>query len=312
MRLFNRKPKKRLLGLAATRQSVTLVILQRSGLARPLVECATVLPVTLHDAVALKTHLAALPLKHTVCNALLNVDQYQILQMDKPDVPEAEVKQATRWKVKDMLDFSVEHATIDVVSIPVENTAMNRKQHQFAVCARNEVLATLSESLSAVGLRIASIDVHAMAQRNIAALLETEGRVLVMVSMLERGGLVTFTAAGELYHTRLIELDEGYAADVSAPLFATNVERLTLALQRSLDGFDRQFGQMTVNRLLIAPAPCSEALAAMLRDSLYVPVETFTLQEIVDFKPGDDYADLAQQALLMPALGAALREEGLL
>jgi MSHA biogenesis protein MshI len=40
-----------------------------------------------------------------------------------------------------------------------------------------------------------------------------------------------------------------------------------------------------------------------------VPVNVFNLEDIVDLPPNQDFASLEKQAMLLPALGAALRQE---
>lgn len=309
IKLFSSKRKKGFLGLSYTDTHVCLVAVTHNKDSQPMVDVAHIAQLNLNDDVALRHLISQLALKSLPCNVVLNVDQYQMLQVDKPNMPEAEIKLALRWKVKEMLDYQVEHATVDGFDVPVDPANPNRLPLMFAVCARNAVISTLSNQLVDAGLSLKSIDVHAMAQRNIARLLETEGRALAMVSVLNRGCLVTFTAGGELYHTRFIELDRGFSFDANGSLFVSNLEKLVLELQRSLDSFDRQFPFLSVNRLLVAPDASSERLLAALKDSLYVPVETFTLSEIVDFPPELDFASLDKQSMLLPALGAALRVE---
>src|SRR5580692_3226989 len=42
------------------------------------------------------------------CTTLLKSGEYQMLQIEAPNVPEEEMKAASAWKVKDMIDFPVE------------------------------------------------------------------------------------------------------------------------------------------------------------------------------------------------------------
>lgn len=120
---------------------------------------------------------------------------------------------------------------------------------------------------------------------------------------------MTFTAQGELYHARFVELDRGYLYDQLGDLFTSNLERLVLELQRSLDSFDRQFPYLSVQRIMICPDANAARLVADLKNSLYLPVETFDLADIVDFPEGKDFYSLEKQSMLLPALGAALRSE---
>ncbi len=297
------------MGLSVSEKHVSVVVVRTESGEKPKVDYAEVSQVSLRTPPALKSIISHASLASVPCNALLNVDQYQILQVDKPNMPEAEIKAALKWKVKELLDYQVENATVDGVEIPPDPENPNRLPFMFAICAKNPHIAELSNSVLDAGINLKSIDVHALAQRNIAALLEVDGRVLVMVSVLERGCLLTFTANGELYHTRFVELDRGFLIDQNGELFNSNLDRLILELQRSLDSFDRQFPFLSIQRLVIMPDNSSARLVEALKSSLYLPVETFDLTDIVEFPVGNDYSSLEKQAMLLPALGAALRTE---
>src|SRR5262245_41425598 len=52
------------------------------------------------------------------CLTLLAPDEYQLLLVEAPNVQPAELKAAVRWRVKDLLDYHVDDATIDVLDIP--------------------------------------------------------------------------------------------------------------------------------------------------------------------------------------------------
>lgn len=311
MKWFGAHIKKERLGLSYTDKHVSLVVVKPAAGEgeKPKVESAQVLQVSMRNPSGLKSVIAHASVKSIPCNAVLNVDQYQILQVDKPNMPDAEVKAALKWKVKELLDFQVENATVDGVDIPSDPANPNRLPFMFAVCAKNAFLAELSNQLLDAGVNLKSVDVYALAQRNVAALLEQDERVLAMVSVLERGCLVTFTAKGELYHTRFIELDRGFMLDMGGELFAANLERLVLELQRSLDSFDRQFPYLPINRLLVTPDVGTAKLVEVLKSSLYLSVETFSLADIVALPDDEDFSSPEKQAMLLPALGAALRTE---
>lgn len=310
MKWFGAHIKKGRLGLSYTDKHVSLVVVKPATGGKPKIEMAQVAQVSMRNLSGMKSVISHAAIKSFPCNAVLNVEQYQIIQVDKPNMPDAEVKPALKWKIKELLDYQVENATVDGVDIPTDPANPNRLPFMFAVCAKNSQLAELSNGLLDAGVNLKSIDVHALVQRNVAALLEQDARVLVMVSMLERGCLVTFTAGGELYQTRLIELDRGFMMDLNGDLFNSNLDRLVLELQRSLDSFDRQFPYLTINRLLVAPDIGAERLVDVLKNSLYLPVESFSLADIVELPDDEDYISPEKQALLLPALGAALRMEG--
>ena len=306
---FKRQKNRQQVGVSFTDMHVSTVALT-PGLdgAKPAVSFAAIQQVPLQATSTLRHFVAKNDLKTVPCNVVLNVDQYNVLQIDKPTMPESEIKQALRWKVKDLLDYSVEQAVVDGINVPLDPSYANRQPAMLAICAKKAVVSQIGNQMVEAGFNLKSVDVYALVQRNIARLLEAEDRALVMLSMLQKGCLLTFTARGELYHARLIELDRDFLND-RGELFRSNFDKLVLELQRSLDSFDRQFPYLSLNRLVVAPVANRDYLVNGLSTSLYVPVEVFNLEEIVDLPANQDFSSLEMKAMLLPALGAALREE---
>src|SRR5436305_12451607 len=49
------------------------------------------------------------------CTTLLAQSDYQMLLVESPNVKREELKSAVRWRIKDMIDYHVDDATIDVL-----------------------------------------------------------------------------------------------------------------------------------------------------------------------------------------------------
>jgi MSHA biogenesis protein MshI len=240
---------------------------------------------------------------------LLSAGEYQILSVDAPNVAADELKTAVRWRLKDMLDFHVDDATIDVLDLPVDPNAVSRAQHSmFAVAARNSVIEARQKLFTAAKVELAVIDIPEMAQRNISALVEPPGRGVAMLSFRDEGGLLTVSYKGELYLARRIDLALGQLLDEDAERRNAAFDRVTLELQRSLDNFERQYSFISVAKLVLAPSPVV-GLDDYLSSNLYTPVDTLDLATLFDFERTPELADkLLQQRFLVP-LGAALRHE---
>src|SRR5882724_11760750 len=52
------------------------------------------------------------------CSTMLRAGEYDILLVDEPNVPRAEMKSALRWKVKGMVDYSMDGTTLDFLTVP--------------------------------------------------------------------------------------------------------------------------------------------------------------------------------------------------
>jgi MSHA biogenesis protein MshI len=147
-----------------------------------------------------------------------------------------------------------------------------------------------------------------MAQRNIAALFEDEGRGLALLAFDENGGMLTFTGSGELYLARRIEISLGQLQDADEGLRRQAFDRLELEVQRSLDYFDRQSNHITVKRMLVA-VPRAVGLVDVLQENMDVDVERLDLSQVLDLTEAPELASDEAQADAFYALGAALRQE---
>ena len=266
------------------------------------------------------------------CTTLLAQGQYQLLSVDAPNVPQAEMKEAVRWRLKDMIDFPVEHASIDMVERPVSSAPGARNQTLFAVAAQNSLIEQRQKLFSAAKIGLTTIDIPEMAQRNVSALLEPEGRGMAMLSFNADGGLLTVTYGGELYLSRRIDVSlmqllaiegqsgaeksaageiEGVADEkqlkaneAQLPIF----DKITLELQRSLDHCDRQYHFIVVDKLVLAPM-AAPGLQAHLKANMYLPVAMLDLADIVDLSDAPHLLKPQQQQRFFLCLGAALRQE---
>lgn len=241
---------------------------------------------------------------------LLAANEYQLLSVEAPNVPVDELKTAIRWRLKDMLDFHIDDATIDVLDVPLDKNAGNRNHSMYAVAARNQVIEQRQTLFSEAKLALRVIDIPEMAQRNIATLLEPEGRGLALLSFDAEGGLLTVSYGGDLYLSRRIDVTLPQLLQTDEEQRKSCYERITLELQRSLDHFDRQYHYITLSKLVVAPLGATETgLLAYLTENLYIPIEALNLETILDCSNAPALRSLNVQQAYFLALGAALRPE---
>ncbi|MBI1175521.1 MAG: agglutinin biogenesis protein MshI [Sideroxydans sp.] len=239
---------------------------------------------------------------------LLAPGEYQILMVDAPNVPVDELKTAIRWRIKDALSYHIDDATVDVLQIPSGKYGAERPQSMYAVAASNVTIQKRIALFDKANIQLNVIDIPEMAQRNIAALFETEGRALAVLAFDDEGGLLTFTSGGELYLARRIDITVGQLLDANQTLCQQYQDRVELEVQRSLDYFGRQYHYIPVGRLLVS-VPEASNLTGVLAEHLDMPVERLNLTQVMDVSavPELESGDYAVHAL--HALGAALRQE---
>jgi len=307
--LFSRTQSVELAAVNLYRDRAEVGHIRRNGSERPVVDVCKQLPNAGDDVETLQGLRRELHLERFSCVTLLPARQYQLQLIDAPNVPEAEMKSAVRWRLKDFLEYPVETATVDVVAIPADQSAAGRSRSVYAVSARNQDIESRMKMFAQAKIQLRVIEIAEMAQRNLATLFESDQRALAMLSFSEEGGLLTFTARGELYLSRRIEISLDQLVGVRAEMRDQLFERIALELQRSLDHFDRQFSNIPVARLLLAPLPEDLGLSTYLAGNLSAPVESVNLGDVLDFHEVPELREPAEQILRWQTLGAALRVE---
>ncbi|TAK87897.1 MAG: agglutinin biogenesis protein MshI [Betaproteobacteria bacterium] len=235
-------------------------------------------------------------LSHYQCSTMLRAGEYDLLLVEAPNVPRAELKSALRWKVKDMVDYKIDDAILDVLDIPSAgaDAAASGGPQVLAVLARNELIRSRMQQFEQARIPLSVIEIPETAQRNIAALYEEEGRGVLLLYFGQDWGLLTITHAGELYLARRLDMGVEQA------------EAVALEVQRTLDHFERQFAHVAVGKLLLAPTGRRTDLPETLRARFDMPVQEVDLRGVLTF--GDAPPDEQAQWRLFHHFGAALRD----
>jgi MSHA biogenesis protein MshI len=241
------------------------------------------------------------------CATLLHPEEYQLLMVDAPNVPREELKAAIRWRVKDLIDYHIDDATMDVLDIPVDADAAGKSHYMYAVAARNEIVRGQIAQFERARVALQVIDIRETAQRNIAQLYETANRGIGMLSFDQAGGLFTLSFAGELYLARRLDLSWAQLAGAQDGQRQAHFERIGVEIQRSLDHFERQYRNITLSELLLGPMPEDPGLLAYLGSQLYVPLRQIDLADALEFSGAR--MGVNEQWQLLHVLGAALRVE---
>ncbi|VXB06840.1 agglutinin biogenesis protein MshI [Massilia sp. 9I] len=310
MRFFKKAKKKDgWLAIAVQRDGVAAASIKRSAEGgKPFVRFAHFLPGQ-PDAGVLEKAAREGQAHVFRCATLLGGGEYQVISVEAPNVSKEEMRTAIQWRLKDILDFPASDATVDVLEIPLDAAAQGRAQQSvFAIAARNSVIRPRQKLFLDAKVDLRVIDIPEMAQRNISAMLEPEGRGVAMLSFGDDGGLLTVSYRAELYLSRRFDVTLEQLLEPDHDRKHAAFDRITLELQRSLDHFERQFSFISVSKLVLAPSAVT-GLDEYLSSNLYMPVESLDLDSVFDLGSVPDLADKAVQQRFFLALGAALRAE---
>lgn len=201
----------------------TLAYVQAQGTGRAFTLKRTGVEVQGNDSLEeFVRRLTALGLKGCAAHVMLRPEQYQMLQIEAPSVPPEELRSAARYQVKEMVDAHLDDLTMDVLRVgDGEGRAASQ---MFVVAANNSFVRDVMSLGEAMHWDIRVIDVQDMAQRNLQTMLEPSRATGALVLSGGRQALLTFSAAGELFYSRRLDLPEGFmamtwtAASVSEPV----------------------------------------------------------------------------------------------
>ena len=256
---------------------------------------------------ALQRLRAARQLKSYACTTLLGNGEYNLTQLDAPQVPAEERKEALRWALKETVSYPLDSACIDVLDSPGDAAFAGRQASVLVASASEKAVLARVAPFEEAKLSLDALDIPELAQRNVAALLEDENRGLAFLRIDESGLLLTLTFHGELVAARRGETTSLQLNDPDDEQRARVRERLFLEIQRSLDNFDRQYSYIPISKVVLATYPQVENLAAELGENTYIPVRGMDLAPVLDFPAVPELRESQCQAKNLLVIGAALR-----
>lgn len=301
MQWFRKKQNKTITAIRNSGDTTYVASVSQSPGSKPLIRYADKVNLDLSKPEHAKRLVKDYQLNRTQVSYLLEASEHHHIQIEKPNVEDSELKEAARWAIQDLISTPAEDLTIDTVDIPKELSSDQDNSFMYVFYANNERIAQIGNTLIDAQANLSFIEARIMAQRNIANLLAKPDEGEAILSFSSAGALITFSYQGEICNARFIEV----------PLEQTDssFEKIALEIQRSLDGFEAKFRPVFIKRLLVAPFDLRDQFCEHLRESIYTDVEWFDLESIFDFAEGMQVPSLAEQASLMPVLGAALRNE---
>ncbi len=244
---------------------------------------------------------------------VLNSDEYQLHLVESPDVPDSELREAVRWRIRDLIDFPVDEAAIDVFDMPQQAGARRETGKMMCVVvARNPVIAQKAAMVNRSGAELDVIDITDLALRNVLALTPADSAGVALLYVEASSSLILITGESTLYLSRRIwiganELAGLVGQDPHGDEFKRVADALALELLRSLEYYETHFSRPGVEALYIAPVGAAESkLNAYLAQAIGVEVASLDLNKLLDVA---EPLTNEQQARSLLAIGAALRYE---
>jgi len=302
--LFSKTKKSKpagMLGIEAGPQGIALAQVVRVPGARPMLPYCEHLEGSAEvQAALLEKAVSERALQGLPTNVLLHPSEYQMFLLEAPEVPPQELRDAMRWRIKDMISQPLDDVVIDCFALP-EDAYRGRTRMVYCAVLEKARMQHYAQLVRQAGLYMASIDITEMAFRNLGSLAGAEGMNLALLRLRTSEGLICIQNGADLYMARRIEQGLARAAQ--------DLSSTTLEIQRSLDYFESQLGKGYINRLMLLPMKQDGERAYQgLASGLAVNLQRLDLRELFPGQPGVELTE-AQQAFCIGAVGAALRQE---
>jgi len=253
------------------------------------------------------SHVTSMGLQQTPVSSVLAADAYQLQLVEMPNVPADELLQAVRWRLKDLIDFPLEEAVVELLEMPRHANPGNAPIAYAVVTRRSEVLRQI-ELMKRADLQMDVIDIPELCIRNIAVLLPQDTDGVAFLHFTEDCGYLTITRKGVLHLTRRLDTGKRELAAEAADEFTLQerISGISLEVQRSLDYYESHYDCRPVTEIMLGPGAGLDALPAALTDNLGLTVNPINLDDLFNLE-GDATAEEQGECLL--AVGAALRTE---
>lgn len=204
---------------------------------------------------------------------VLNDQQTQIVQVDKPSVPEAEICAALRWQIKDLVTIAPADMILDYFDGPVLS---NGKEKINVVCASLSELKALVPVINQDNVELLSITTQEFAFAN---LLENRKEACLLVCQQPNEEIVLLIVReGQLHFHRRLRGFAQVATKSEDELSLTVIDNLSLEIQRSTDYYERQLKQAPIKELLVLlPFALEGFFARKLAENTNLPVSLLAL-----------------------------------
>ncbi|MFE8072924.1 biogenesis protein MshI [Marinobacteraceae bacterium S3BR75-40.1] len=215
-------------------------------------------------------------LKGAPVRAVLSNDQYQVFQIDRPPVEDSELADAVRWKLKDMIDYSVDEAAVDVFPFP-DDASRGRGELINAVVCRKAIVRDLIKLCDSAGLTLDRVGISELSLRNLIAPTDEENRGTALMYLRAQHGQLVVCRGDTLYLARRLEVTANQLSDASQQ--DTAIQNLALEIQRSMDYYESQLGQVPPRTVYLVGHDENLPLTHLISSNVAAQVENYDWRE---------------------------------
>ena len=216
-------------------------------------------------------------LANTDCYVSLTSHWYQLLQIDKPNVPESEVYAALVWPLKDLLARNIEYV-YDYLNPPAQAAGQSKLT---VVAVPQKDIENIGKGIYEANLNLQSILIEETAA--VELMPASDDAVISLVQEHGEEIVLNIVKNNQLYFTRRLKGFENLGSYSENELSMGITESLCIQIQRSMDYFESQLRQSPVRKVLLKlDTSLSEKLAIQIQENMGLSVNIFEPRLICD------------------------------
>ncbi len=221
--------------------------------------------------------VSTLPAKTELC-LILSQERYQVVQLDKPAVADAEIIAALPYALRELATVPLDDMLLDYMDLPEQSNA-GASKIQVVVTALSQ-LKPLCEALQNYKIRLSNIQPEEWLVRNL--LPPNDGAVMVITHQPGQELNLQVIRDRQVYFSRKLRgFNRLHQYDL-AELKAGMLDNLLLEVQRSLDFYEGQLKQAPVREIYIhISSPSLKGIVSYFIENGFSQVKPIDLQKFM-------------------------------
>jgi len=232
------------------------------------------------------------------CNWVLHPNYYRLLLINVPNVPDSEYRSAVKWQIKDMIDFPLEEAIVDVFQ-PLD-TIRYYQNKIYVVVAKEPFINTVVQFIDSSQMKAIAVDIRELAIRNLLSLKPVpNGNTVGFLDLSDDRSIILVFQNNNIAFSRQINYGfKNLKEEEQSSL-------LMLELRRSMDYCITELKQPVPNKIVIPPISNeNKVLVDQFSKTLGMETVILDLNNLVNMQQP---LDVETQRRCYVALGGALR-----
>jgi MSHA biogenesis protein MshI len=209
---------------------------------------------------------------------ILDRELYRLILIDIPDnIPKGELREASKWLIKDLLDFPMDDLASDLFTLP---KYAEHESKAYVCVTKKHMLKIRQQQIISAELNLKQMSILDLALTALTAHL-TENTIYLLVSLLSSHSTLLLTMNGSLYLKHDLDNHIDFSNE-NRPL--TDLDVLPKHIENFVNYFLAQLSQTFPVEILVLPTGhYTEIIVDEIQKSLSYPVKKIDINPLFSF-----------------------------